>query len=357
MHILELIKTKLVNLVTEPRWHTIGIFFVGYLLIGGLGYWALDEKAIVADVPTFLYYSIVTGSTVGYGDLSPVTTGGKLFTALWVIIVGIILLGYVMGKAASDIAHIVSKRKRGEHQSMKVNHIVVVGYGPETETLVTRLIEETEGKIGIVVCADKRGPETDPFPFDLVEYIRGESFSSYEIFRRAAVERADSVIIDVKEEVAMVCMLLTSMVDETCRVTAYVGNQTEGDMLEMYCPNVNVIPDLSQQIMVKASTDPGSEELIRSLVHSSVGQTQYCLEIEDDPNIPRNITASMMSKLLRRHFEAIFVAVRNRDVDGETPRVNPPSDTIIRSGERIYYIADERIDPEEFMSARKEEFV
>lgn len=38
------------------------------------------------------YFSVITLSTVGYGDLSPQTTGGKIFTMFYVIIgIGIIL--------------------------------------------------------------------------------------------------------------------------------------------------------------------------------------------------------------------------------------------------------------------------
>ena len=39
-----------------------------------------------------VYFSIITLTTIGYGDFSPQTTGGKLFTIFYIIIgVGIIL--------------------------------------------------------------------------------------------------------------------------------------------------------------------------------------------------------------------------------------------------------------------------
>jgi len=39
-----------------------------------------------------LYFSVVTLTTVGYGDFAPVTTGGKLFTIFYIIIgLGVIL--------------------------------------------------------------------------------------------------------------------------------------------------------------------------------------------------------------------------------------------------------------------------
>lgn len=39
-----------------------------------------------------LYFSVVTLTTVGYGDIAPTTTGGKIFTIFYIILgLGIIL--------------------------------------------------------------------------------------------------------------------------------------------------------------------------------------------------------------------------------------------------------------------------
>jgi hypothetical protein len=39
-----------------------------------------------------IYFSVITLSTIGYGDFSPATTGGKLFTIFYIVIgIGIIL--------------------------------------------------------------------------------------------------------------------------------------------------------------------------------------------------------------------------------------------------------------------------
>lgn len=39
-----------------------------------------------------LYFSVITLSTIGYGDFSPQTTGGKLFTIFYILLgIGVIL--------------------------------------------------------------------------------------------------------------------------------------------------------------------------------------------------------------------------------------------------------------------------
>lgn len=64
-------------------------FTAGFIIgIGTVVYHFLEDLSWFDS----LYFSIITLSTVGYGDFSPQTMGGKLFTMVYVIIgIGIIL--------------------------------------------------------------------------------------------------------------------------------------------------------------------------------------------------------------------------------------------------------------------------
>lgn len=70
---------------------------IGYMFVGVIGFSCIFEKWRVVDS---LYFSVVTFTTVGYGDLVPTTEAGKLFAILFsfagISIVGA-LLGYVGG--------------------------------------------------------------------------------------------------------------------------------------------------------------------------------------------------------------------------------------------------------------------
>jgi voltage-gated potassium channel Kch len=55
---------------------------------GTVFYWLFEDLSIV----NALYFSVTTLTTVGYGDFSPQTTPGKLFTVVYVLVgVGILL--------------------------------------------------------------------------------------------------------------------------------------------------------------------------------------------------------------------------------------------------------------------------
>src|ERR687897_2106272 len=69
----------------------------GVAIISGTGFYSLVEGLRLVDA---LYFSVVTLTTVGYGDFAPETDVGKLFTAVYVLVGVGILLAFVTTVAA-----------------------------------------------------------------------------------------------------------------------------------------------------------------------------------------------------------------------------------------------------------------
>jgi hypothetical protein len=79
------------------------------LATGTVFYWRFEDWSFLDS----LYFSVITLTTVGYGDLSPTRTGTKIFTIVYVLFgLGIIvaLLSQVAGHAADAR---VEKKRRG----------------------------------------------------------------------------------------------------------------------------------------------------------------------------------------------------------------------------------------------------
>jgi voltage-gated potassium channel len=72
-------------------------FLAAVAIVSGTGFYSLVEGLRVIDA---LYFSIVTLTTVGYGDFAPRTDVGKLFTAVYVLVGVGILLAFVATVAA-----------------------------------------------------------------------------------------------------------------------------------------------------------------------------------------------------------------------------------------------------------------
>jgi voltage-gated potassium channel len=81
------IRRIMVRVFAEMRWYSIvlALFFYGvtsWILLSLAGETALTQST------DFIYWLVVTGSTVGYGDLSPTTSLGKYLVSFYVIPLG-----------------------------------------------------------------------------------------------------------------------------------------------------------------------------------------------------------------------------------------------------------------------------
>lgn len=84
------------------------VYSVGILLLIGTIFYRLVEGWAWVDA---LYFTIITLTTVGYGDFSPSTTVGKLFTILYLLI-GLGLLASFISVIAAKRQEIITDRFR-----------------------------------------------------------------------------------------------------------------------------------------------------------------------------------------------------------------------------------------------------
>jgi|APSaa5957512622_1039677.scaffolds.fasta_scaffold151726_1 voltage-gated potassium channel len=89
------------------------LLLVGAILLGGTFFYALVEGWSLIDA---FYFSVITLTTVGYGDLSPTTPGSRLFTAFY-ILMGIGLLVVFIERMAHYIIVIRNERHQTTPES------------------------------------------------------------------------------------------------------------------------------------------------------------------------------------------------------------------------------------------------
>ena len=86
----------------------IGVFFFFLILIviviGTLMYMIEGEKGGFTSIPQGIYWAIVTLTTVGYGDISPITPLGQLLASI-VMILGYAVIAVPTGIVTAEIIH------------------------------------------------------------------------------------------------------------------------------------------------------------------------------------------------------------------------------------------------------------
>ncbi|MFK7918584.1 MAG: potassium channel family protein [Ilumatobacter sp.] len=91
------------GLTSEPEGRGLITLVVGLIAVGGIFYHRVENLSWLDS----FYFTIVTLTTVGYGDISPTTAAGKVFTSLYLLI-GI---GLLVAFATKITSRMVDARK------------------------------------------------------------------------------------------------------------------------------------------------------------------------------------------------------------------------------------------------------
>ena len=99
----------------EPEFRNVLVLLL-MLIVSGTAFYAVAEGWSIVDS---LYFSVMTLATVGSGSLAPVTTEGKLFTIIYVIVgIGLFVAvaRYLAKGLATSRSKTISARKSGPDQ-------------------------------------------------------------------------------------------------------------------------------------------------------------------------------------------------------------------------------------------------
>ena len=167
--------------------------------------WAEPASNPIRSLPTYTYFFLVTVATVGYGDVVPVTTIGRM-AAGTIAIGGIGAAAVALGNVFNAIGNLIKRRERGFAAFDMKDHIVIFGNrGAETAVLIRQLIADQQSSGSeIVLCSERT--ERNPFP-DFIDFVRGEP-TSKEVLERAAVKDASKIIIHAGTDYESICIAL-----------------------------------------------------------------------------------------------------------------------------------------------------
>ena len=337
MPIFNRLKQLLLTHFVSLSWPSLVVLLLGY----GLSSWGLlylcGEQALVAQ-DNFIYWLMVTASTVGYGDFSPQTTVGKWVVALWVIPVGLSLFALLVGRIATWVAWQWRKGVQGFKQMNYQQHTLVIGWnGDRTRQLLKLLLSEQQalGKQPIVLCV--RAEIENPMP-EAISFVRVQGFSHEQDMARTALGQARCIIIDnPDDELTMTTALYCASKNPQAHIIAYFKQEGLAELLRSHCPNVECMPSLSTEMMAKSAVDPGSSALHHQLLNVQQGMTQYAITYQG----LQPLAVKQLLWGLKQQFDATLIGVT---LAGESQmQLNPALSCLVTPGSRLYYIADTRI--------------
>lgn len=322
----------------ELQWHSIVLAIAFYILSSWLLLSLSGEKALVSS-GDFIYWIMVTASTVGYGDLSPSTIAGKYVVALYVIPLGLSLFGLAIGRLAAYVADQWRKGVQGLKTINVENHILVIGWNTARTVYLVKLLlreleDQTEDK-KVVLCV--RTDIENPLP-GLIGFVKVSSYNHVEEMARSSIDKASCIIIDSSDDdVTMTTALFCHQYNPKAHTIAYFQEEQLGKLLKSHCPNIECMPSVAVEMMAKSAADPGSSLLHHQLLAVDQGMTQYSMPYSGEKAIP----FGQLFVGLKKSYDATLIAISHHGPEAIV--LNPSLSETIKPGCTLYYIADDRV--------------
>lgn len=164
-------------------WASVGLVIISTFIMV-----MIEPETFTSPFHAF-WWVMTTVTTVGYGDVYPTTTVGRIY-AIFLFIFGIGLIGVAIGKVVDSFGAYRKKREEGKLSYNGENHIVIIGWSRKAHFAVKEILESHQ-TIDIIII-DRL--EKAPLLQERVHYIQGEA-AEEETLLKANLKKAKSALV------------------------------------------------------------------------------------------------------------------------------------------------------------------
>jgi voltage-gated potassium channel len=299
----------------------ISIFLLlSVIIIGVLGYMLIAGDNFVDS----LYMTIITMSTVGFGEIHKFSIETKLFT-IFLIIISIVVYGYsvtaITEYLASSKFFQLLKHKKVEQEIDKLkNHTIVCGYGRNGKQAVNKLRQFNEP----CVVIEKRLNEIADLERDGVLYVEGDATNDDDLVK-LGLERAKSLITALPSDADNLFVVLSArQFNKKFTIISRASNESSYGKLKIAGATNVIMPDkLGGAHMASLVVTPDLVEFVDRL--TIAGNTNANLEEISVNDLPSEfLNKTILDLDLRKRTGCNVIGFKTADNEYI---VNPESST------------------------------
>ncbi len=314
-----------INQVLLSVWLTI--FLIGF---GCAGYMIIEGW----DFMDSLYMTVITLTTVGYGEVKTVGVHGRVFTIM-LLLLGVGYFLYVVGNIIQFVVEgrirlVLGRRKLDTQINKLRGHYIICGYGRIGRVLTRYLIQRYVDVVVIELDAN-RAPIMDE---DGILYLIGEAMEEG-MLKRAGIQRAKGMVTAVGSDADNVFLVLTAkQLHPGIFVVARAGQEsTKKTLLAAGADKVISPYDLGARRMAHAILRPTVIQFLETAF------TDESINIQMEEITVRKksefVNVSLAESGIRQHMDINIVAIKKAD---DHMDFNPKADTRIEPGDTLVVV-------------------
>lgn len=299
----------------------IGLGTVGFYLIEG---WSILDS---------LYVAAQTVTTVGYGDLTPASRNGRIFSTLFMLVaVGVVLYALTSAVQAivqSELVATFGERRQSRKMSKLRNHFIICGAGRVGSHLIRGLLGGAETFIVIEKDQQKVAELLD---LGVIVLVRDATLE--ESLREAGVEHARGLAACLADDADNVYVVLTARdLNPQLHIVARAAEeQAESKLIRAGANRVVAPTIIGGHRMAMALTKPAVHDFLGSITANKLELAFEQLEVGPSSDL---VGRRLSETNIRSELDIVVVSIRRSH--GQI-LFNPGGEAIIESGDVLIAI-------------------
>lgn len=319
------------------------------IIVGGLSIFLVEqgENPGLQSVADGIWWAIVTLTTVGFGDIAPVTGLGRI-VAGFLMVIGMFFLALFAGIVGNTMLHVVLNiREEQIRMSGHLNHVVLCGYDGGAHMLLSTLMEEpaNQKREFIIFSPGERPPDVP----DSFTWVMGDPTKESELEKVRLAYAAAVVVVgsrDVSPQQADAQTILTvftirrynrqhAITPERQRPLYIVAEILEAENVEHAraagCDEVIQTTRVGFSLLAHALVMPGTAEVMSQVASFST----HNLYVGSFNGAGRQ-TFSQLARELKAAKDVLLLGIREESGNNF---LNPPADFVVEPGGTLLYLA------------------
>ena len=306
------------------------LFGVLLIVFGGTAGFMWIEKMDFLDG---LYMTVITLSTVGYGEVVPLHPAGRLFV-IFLIATGMVTVGSVAAILGEQILeghfrNLVSRRKMENKLRKMSNHYIVAGFG----RVGRQVAKEIMARNAPCVVIEREEASIDKLALEGLVAVAGDATDD-DVLMKAGVEHARTLISTLPEEAQNVYLTLTARhMNPKLNIIARADYEEGEKKLLRAGANHVVIPHVLGGIrMAKAALQP---HVVDFMQMASLGEEGLLVEELVVPEGSKLVGQSLADSNLKQRYGITVIGIKH---PGQKMNINPRADTPLSADDVVVVI-------------------
>ncbi len=275
------------------------------------------------DIITSLYWTVITMATIGYGDITPTTTAGKLL-AMAMAISGIAIY---TAFASVIVDHITEKniRRLQGLDSVKINgHIIIVGWNEATMEALKELKHNVDCEAVVI----------SPHPIEH-KCVVGDP-TDKETLIKASINKARCMLISTGDDSkTILTILLAKKLNPNINIVAEAVKMESAELIRFAgADRVILSKGFAGRLLASAIFEESVVRFFEDVTTSAEGDDVF--EIPAKEVAGKSVLQAMIE--LKEKYNYLLVGLVS---NGEI-LINPSSDRVIKAEDRILVIGRRR---------------